>query len=879
MANKKSALRGLLAFSGSMVALATAAPAMAQVSGEEIIVTATKREQDIQDVPIAVTALNADQLQNAGVVDIRALQTLSPSINLNSTQTESGGTTMRIRGVGTTGNNAGLESAVGVFIDGVYISRPSIALGELLDIQQVEILRGPQGTLFGRNTSAGALTITTRAPDLQDFGGFGNMTVGAIADGDDVGLMSAQLGVNIPIVEDQFAVRIAAAGRVRDGLLTSTFDGDDQNTRDRYMVRGQALWQPTPDLSFRFIADYQQGRDDCCDAAVIYESPFAAAYPLVGLPAGGGVLASGPDAVENRLSNSEGFEDPGEQTGYTLQGDWDLDFATLTYIGSYRESESAPNVQNSDFTGLNVFSVGGATASGDNPNGGRTEYTSHELRLAGEFGRLNWMLGYYYGKEDIDVVAELTLGTDFQRNTNANILAILNATAAGAGENLNVALATAFGGGANALAFVSNPSGVLSLGASPAGAFARNHFTQEGESTSFFTHNTLAVTDRLDITLGARYVDESKDGAFEQLAVSNPACLGALGVAQLGAPVTAGTFVAPIATAIGNIAGSHPFTAGALGTAVAINAGYSCFPFAAPAPIAPEFDDTFEDDELVYTANASYAFTDDIRAYASFTHGFKSGGFNLDPTAAQGGADPRFRSELVDAYELGLKTELFDERLRANFAIFRSEMEDFQVLEFTGVQFVTFNVPNVIAEGAEVELFGRLTDDLTGSLAVTWTDARYPDDCAAGLSPTVVAVTSLCGSSLTNAPEWVSVLGLDYNREMANNLRFFASGTVRFESERRTSTQSHIVPSSGTTVRQMLSVNDIQDENTKVNLRLGIGGADESWSVELWGTNIFDEQTRNVTFNIPLRGVAQYAARGAFLEEPAIYGITLRANY
>ncbi|HVK81443.1 MAG TPA: TonB-dependent receptor plug domain-containing protein, partial [Verrucomicrobiae bacterium] len=345
MANKKSTLKGLLAFSGSMVALATAAPAMAQVSGEEIIVTATKREQDIQDVPIAVTALNADQLQNAGIVDIRALQTLSPSINLNSTQTESGGTTMRIRGVGTTGNNAGLESAVGVFIDGVYISRPSIALGELLDIQQVEILRGPQGTLFGRNTSAGALTVTTRSPDLQDFGGFGNMTVGSIADGDDVGLMSAQLGINIPIVEDAFAIRLAAAGRVRDGLLTSTFDGDDQNTRDRYMLRGQALWQPTPDLSFRFIADYQQGRDDCCDAAVIYESPFVAAYPLVGLPVGGGVLASGPDAVENRLSNSEGFEDPGEQTGYTLQADWDLGGAALTYIGSYRESEAGPNVQ------------------------------------------------------------------------------------------------------------------------------------------------------------------------------------------------------------------------------------------------------------------------------------------------------------------------------------------------------------------------------------------------------------------------------------------------------------------------------------------------------------------------------------------------------
>ncbi|MBN8605368.1 MAG: TonB-dependent receptor [Caulobacterales bacterium] len=879
MSKEKGALKGLLAFSGSVLALVTATPSHAQTAEEEIIVTATRRAQDIQDVPIAVTALNESQLQNAGVVDIRALQTISPSINLNSTQTESGGTTMRIRGVGTTGNNAGLESAVGVFIDGVYISRPSIALGELLDIQQVEILRGPQGTLFGRNTSAGALTITTRAPDLSEFGAFGNMTVGSIADGDDIGLMSAQVGVNIPIVTDQLGIRIAAAGRVRDGLLTSTFDGADQNTRDRYMVRAQALWQASPDLSFRFVADHQEGQDECCDAVLLYESPFVAAYPMAGLPVGGGAPASGWDAFENRQSNAEGFSDPGEQTGYTLEANWDSSIGTLTYIGSFRESEAGPNVQESDFVGLNVFSVGGSTASGDNPNAATTEYTSHELRLAGEVGRLNWLVGYYYGREDIDVTAELTLGTQFQANTNANILAILSATAAGAGENLNVALATAFGGGANALAFIGNPSSVLSLGFNPSGAFARNHFTQEGESTSFFTHNTLAVTDRLDLTIGARYVEETKDGAFDQLAVSNNACLGALGVAQLGAPVTAGTFNAPIGNAIAAISGSHPATSAALANAVLINAGYTCFPFAAPAPIAPEFSDTFEDEELVYTANLSYAFTDDIRGYASFTHGFKSGGFNLDPTAAFSGADPRFNSELVDAYELGLKTELFNDRLRANFALFRSEIEDFQVLEFTGVQFVTFNVPHVIAEGAEVELFGRLSENLGASFAVTYTDARYPEDCAEGLSPTVVAVTSLCGSTLTNAPEWVSVLGFDYDHDFASNLRFFLSGSVRYESERRTSTQSHVVPSSGTLVRQILSTEDIQEANTKVNLRLGIGGQDERWALELWGTNIFDEQTRNVTFNIPLRGVAQYAARGAFLEEPAIYGLTLRMNY
>src|SRR5690606_33786063 len=127
----------------------------------------------------------------------------------------------------------------------------------------------------------GAVTITTRAPDLNDFGAFGNMTMGAIADGDDVGLLSGQIGVNIPIVADQFAIRLAAAGRGREGLLTSTFDGADENTRDRYMVRGQALWQPTPDLSLRFIVDHQEGSDECCDGVILRETDFITAYPAV----------------------------------------------------------------------------------------------------------------------------------------------------------------------------------------------------------------------------------------------------------------------------------------------------------------------------------------------------------------------------------------------------------------------------------------------------------------------------------------------------------------------------------------------------------------------------------------------------------------------
>jgi len=860
MFGKKKRSPVALVTGASIAALGALTPSVASAQAQEsrvsdeIIVTAQKREQNIQDVPIAVTALSGNDLEQGGVADIRALQTLSASINLNSSQTESGGTTLRIRGVGTTGNNAGLESSVGVFIDGIYVSRPAIALGELLDVQQIEILRGPQGTLFGRNTSAGALTITTRAPSLTDFGAFGNITVGAIDGGDLASLASSQGGVNIPLVEDKLAIRFSAAARVRDGLLTSTDSMIEQNSRDRFQLRGQALWAPTDDISIRLIADYAEGNDDCCDAVILRETPFVASgsYALAGLGATGGVFASGFGALDSRTSNSRLFRDPGEQSGFSAQLDWDLGFADLTYIGATRNALAGHNVQESDFVQLNVFTVGGPDAvPAGFKNNGRTNYDSHELRLTGEAGRLTWLVGAYYGDESISTRGALSLGNQFQANVNANIYGAL----AGSGLTSIAAITGAFTpsfGAMGAAAFAANPAGFLASGASPTNAFAFNVFDQQGETTSVFTHNTLAVTDSLDITVGVRYVDESKHGVFTQPAASNPACTAILGNAAVFGAVP----VFPIA------------------------AGFLCFPFARPA--APGsgvalFDRTFEDEELVYTANASYAFTDDVRAYASFTHGFKSGGFNLDPTAAGGTADPRFKSEKVDAFEVGVKSEFADGRIRANAAAFYSDIEDFQVLEFTGVQFQTFNVPSVEAKGAELELQAGLTEALGASLALTYSDAAYPSDCAPATASAVVR--TLCGSKLTNAPEWVAIFGLNYDHPVGPNHRVFASGSARWEDDRRTSTQEFEVNATGP-VRTTKVFGDIQEANTKVNLRFGFGSQDESWALELWGTNIFNEQTRNVTFNTPLRGFsAATNSRGAFLEEPAIYGVTIRANY
>ena len=175
-------------------------------------------------------------------------------------------------------------------------------------------------------------------------------------------------------------------------------------------------------------------------------------------------------------------------------------------------------------------------------------------------------------------------------------------------------------------------------------------------------------------------------------------------------------------------------------------------------PILPAtFSDTFQDDELVYTSQAVYEFSDTVKGYASYTHGFKSGGFNLDSTAAVGGADPRFDSEKVDALELGVKSEFANRRVRLNATLFDYDIEDFQVLEFTGVQFRTFNVPKAQSRGAELELSAVAGQHVTLNVGYTYADSEYPEDCAGDLE--AASVQSLCGAKLTNAPENVVSLG------------------------------------------------------------------------------------------------------------------------
>jgi len=873
----------ILLSGAAALALGSAMPSFAQEADQaedgtkrldEITVTATRRESSIQDVPIAVSAFNPETLEAQGVRDITTLSSLSSSFNLQSSNSESGGTSIRIRGVGTTGNNIGLESSVAVFLDGVFLSRPGVALGDLVDLEQLEVLRGPQGTLFGRNTSAGLLNVTTKKPNLERVDGFANVSYG------NRDFVNVQGGVSVPLIKDVLATRISGSFRQRDGFLSNPTLGIDTNDRDRWSLRGQVLFEPTDAISIRLIGDYSETNEQCC-SAVVLQDVLAPAFSALGpAPSDNGVLdptagvpISGFDALDDRETNSGQFENPTEQWGISGQFDWDLGLAKLTYIGAFRDFQ-AQSIQDADFSGLDVFSAAGNTAASATFNGfagtgfidtdvfapGTTaaeiaslptlteiETQTHEIRLQGTVfeDRLDWLVGFYYSDEDILSNASLVLGQDFDLLLGASVLAT--------GANL---------GPSPIENIFSVPGVVPGLGISPEGTFAFNQFNQAGESFSIFTHNTFAVTDAFDITVGLRYVDESKDGSFDQLAGQSDAC---------------------------NAVANNVLGGGAVPGAALV---LSCFPLGVVAnlpasafiPLLPQtfsddpdeqgqFVEDFEDDELVYTIKAGYALGDNVNAYASFTHGFKSGGFNLDASAASGGADPRFDSEEVDSWEFGIKSSLLDGRVRANIALFHQDITDFQVLEFTGTNFTTFNVGNALSTGVELEVDAQVLDQLTLTSALTYADARFPDDCET--DPTAIPnPTNLCGAQLTNAPEFVGIWGATWQdgfQALGQDLTYFGNVNVRFETDRRTSTQPTLV---GTDIPNLF---DIQENNTKLNLRAGIGSADGRWRIEGWATNLTDEQTRSITFNLPLRGGPQ--GRAAFINAPREYGVTLRTKF
>ncbi|WP_252259885.1 TonB-dependent receptor [Erythrobacter aurantius] len=850
--------RKLAAYAAGLLACSSfTAPAFAQANGQVaapdeddgvIIVTATRRAQDVQDIPIAVTAIAPQALENQGVDNIQEIATLAPSFTASQAQLASGSVVLRVRGVGTTSNNIGFESAVGIFIDGAYQSRPGVALSEFVDIERVEVLRGPQGTLFGRNTSAGALNITTKRADVNDFEGFVNASYGNFNE------ISLQGAVNVPIVQDTLAFRVTGAYRERDGFLTAVNGAGteigDTNDVDQYLIRAQLGWDTKGGVQGRLIFDYSKSQSSCCGAIELYQSPLVTggAYAAVGLGLNGG---NGQPSVSTNPFGQTEFEEALDNRTVSLNrvpvadidnfgvtGEIEFpisDSADLIFIGSYRKYESFESYD-SDFTALDIFDVDALNLD--------LETWTAELRLQGEAadGKLNYVVGGYYSDESIDQSVSFSLGQDY-------------------GENVGALLFVPTGG-----ALGPNPLTVFT-GLDPAGTSNTNRFQQSAQSYSIFGNVSYELAEGLELTLGGRYSWEEKDGGFSQTAVNNqvcPATLGALGAIPAALQPS---FI---------VLGCFGFTAPA------------DLPQAAVLPLVRTFQTNFSDEEFIYTARLGYEFSAPVNIYASFTHGYKAGGINLDTTAAVSGADPRFLSEEVDAYEIGVKSRLIDDAVTLNIAAFHEEFSNFQVLEFTGTAFQTFNVPVAKSTGLEIESLIRPTSELTINASATILDARYPEDCA-GNQANVVTVASLCGNSLTNAADLVAIFGALWEKPINDSTEFFLSGQMRMEGDQRTSTQA-IVPPSAAQIAAAgslqaaidaapLIIGDVQDGKIFGNVRAGLRFADGAYSIEGFVNNITDEVVRGVTFNTTLRGSGAANSRSAFSLQPRTYGVTVRAKF
>jgi outer membrane receptor protein involved in Fe transport len=884
----------------------------------DIIVTATKRAQALSDVPIAVSAVTAESLRNSGASDIRQLNQLSPSLLVSSTSSETSGGVARIRGIGTVGDNAGLESSVAVFIDGVYRSRTGSGLTELGELERIEVLRGPQGTLFGRNASAGLINVVTAKPRFE-LGGNAELSYGNY----DYWRLAG--GVTGGLVDGLLAARIDGVYTKRDGFITDVISGDDVNDRDRWLLRGQLLFTPNDDLEIRLIGDYAQRREACCASAFL---PFRTATfspatgavnvstsnQIVNIVRGlGGVITD--DTYARETSITPGRDYKGRVTDWGLSGElnWDFGGATLTSITAYRDWKTVRN-QDADYTNLDILEVT------DNSTQFRT--FSQEVRLNGTLldDRLDWLVGGYYANEKLNFTSTTSYGADYTAYINCRVALSLNPSAPGilspsspgclsptiagaiaANPAIPAALRTPvliFGG--FAVPGVYGFDAVATLVGQPGNTtnnrgIVADRYRQESRNYAFFTHNVFdIIEDKLSLTLGLRYTNERKRLSLN-LDSDNTLC-----------------------------------------RAIATNPTFASFA-TLPCVINPidySGNDEKKEDQFTGTVVLSFKPVPELLTYASYAKGYKAGGFNLDRSglfSATGANnftvntnDLKFEPETVDSFEIGAKLDL--DRLKLNVAAFHSIFDQFQLNTFSGVNFLVENVQacssdldggdadfaglprssdpvippgtgsrtaaeaaatgacasddvraGVLSTGVEVEAAIFPVADLAVSLGITYANTRYRKDLVgAGGRPLPTALFNLSGKQLSNAPEFVQTGSLTWTPAVSDTLGALFYLDYRMQSAIQTG--SDLFPEKR------------QKSFIVVNGRIGLNGNEGKWAVEAWAQNLLNERYSQVGFNSPLLGGGTIAQTvrggptadqlfGAFLAEPRTFGVTVRTRF
>ena len=747
---------------------------------EELIVTAQKRAESLQDVPLSVATVSGQKIQEAGIETLEDLTAYLPNIHFTETGIS---TQVRVRGIGSD-NSQGFEQSVGMYVDGIYHGRAQLFRAPMMDMERVEMLRGPQSTLFGKNSIAGALNLTTARP-TDEFTGQLSYSHEFEHEQDELNVM-----LSGPIT-DTLAARIAVRTYEEDGYFYNSFKGIDESAAEEESVRVSLTWDPTDNLSIFLKAETNEFETRGRAIEITQDQP---------LTAGGANYAqtlavlSQPELESDQQYRRQTDLDESstnEINSYTLSADYEFNDHTLTLVSGWLDFEYN-EICDCDFTASEILNL---------KLGEGYEQFSQEIRIASPTDqKVDWIAGLFYQNWEQSFDDELS---------------------------------------------VSNESFLVSaLSPALADTGLRRDFDQTSDSIALFGRATWHLSDKLHVTLGARYTQEEKE-ASKVLELYTPSTGDVANDPTLGW-IYLNAFLVESEQATTAFLPTDPVTV---------------------LPLEYSGHNVKKSrDETAFTPliNVEYDVHDDMMAYASFTTGFKAGGFDPRSNSVGNFAAPEgfapdteenphlffeFEEEKATAYELGLKTTIADGRGEINMALYRTDYDDLQISQFDGA--VGFNVGNANETRVQgIELDGRwaITDHLQASYGFSWLDFEYKDfkngNCYAGQTPDgvdldgddIIDTCDYTGKRGVYAPDYTLNLSFDYRRELFRDIQFVSFIDIQ--------------QVDGHNVHVNLDPQGEIDTYTTVAARLGLES--EHWSVALLGKNLTDEYIVSYSANAPL---------------------------
>jgi iron complex outermembrane receptor protein len=685
---------------------------------EEVVVTSRRREEKAQDVPISLAVLDGDDLAEAGLFRPQDIQQRTPGMTVSVPNARL--TSYTIRGLGSTSQNDGMESSVGLFLDGVYLGRQGISMFDLVDLDRVEVLRGPQGTLFGKNTTAGALNIVTKLPSEY----FEAQAEGSIGDG---GFRQLRGSVTGPLISGLLAGRLTAYSTDKDGQIENLYNGDELNNQNRQGLRGQLLWTPAETVSGRFIAEYGHQAEDCCVyPLVVYRDAVRARDEYM-------EYTRAPiDPYQRQTDSDTRTSSKVESKALSGEFNWDINEQhKLTSITAYRDWSFKP--LSDDATSLELVPITGVANT--------HHQISEEIRLASNFDSFDMVLGLFYLYQHLEGHEQNIFGKDLVGWTFGGLIR------------------------QNVLPFatVSNTGPLLYALIPPEALEGMTVLTdtyQKSHSAAGFGSIDWHLTEQLDLTTGLRYTHEWKDAGVTRTRTGGcDACSPLQLLNALDNPLTQ-----------------------ILAQAVGVDVTGLTYDGLIDSVAGGDYARYNKRDEGNFSGQValSYHPLKNVLTYGSIARGYKGGGINLGATGDS--VKPTFKPEEATSFELGVKSQLFDRALSVSFAAYDTEVKNYQALTFDEEQSLIpnprqlnlLNVGKVRLRGAEFDAFGYAARGLmlrAGAAyneAITVTFPNAPDEV------TRDNTKDLSGKQLYNAPRWTATTGVEYSHGLFGQVDGYA---------------------------------------------------------------------------------------------------------